>query len=408
MTKVTKCPITEKENRFTYFSLGEMPLVNNLCSTRDESINVSKYKLEVQYFEDSHLSCLTENVNPEMLFSEYMYKSGVAKAYAEHCKEMYAYLDGFLQLDTDSVLDIGGNDGTLLKSFIECNQKLNVLNVDASVNVSKLSEEIGIPTYNAFWGMEVAKKIGRKFKVITSTNVFQHTAPIADYTEAVAMSLEDKGIWCLEFPYWKTTMETNQFDQIYHEHVYFYLVEPLKILFQKYGLEIIRVKEVSIHGGSLRLLIAKKGDWPVSDKVEEVLNNEKSITKEYYEWWGKQLEYQIYHRKEFLENLKKSGANIVGFGAAAKGCIFLNSAKLDYNTIDVIIDDTDLKKGKYVPGTGIQIVGREYLKTNKVDYILILAHNFSSVIIDSIRHEYDGKFLIMFPEVQIIELIKDK
>ena len=172
MLKVTKCPITEKENRFTYFSLGEMPLVNNLCSTRDESINVNKYKLEVQYFEDSHLSCLTENVNREMLFSEYMYKSGVVKAYYEHCKEMYAYLDGLLQLDNDSVLDIGGNDGTLLKSFIECNQKLNVLNIDASVNVSKLSEESGIPTYNAFWGTEVAKKIGRKFKVITSTNVF--------------------------------------------------------------------------------------------------------------------------------------------------------------------------------------------------------------------------------------------
>jgi len=222
VTEVTNCPITNDSERFTYIDLGEMPLVNNLSDTREDSFNSPKYKLAVQYFKKSKLSCLTENVDPNLMFSQYSYKSGVVKAYADHCKEMFWFVDTYLNLkENDNVLDVGGNDGTLLKSFLEKKPYLNVLNVDASTNLTKLSRERGVPALNEFWGVETTKTLDKKFKLITSTNVFQHTPPIADFAEAISMSLDDKGIWCLEFPYWKTNMQTLQFDQIYHEHVYF-------------------------------------------------------------------------------------------------------------------------------------------------------------------------------------------
>ena len=209
-----------------YLDLGEMPLVNNLCNSKEESIGCEKYPLAVQYFRESKLSCLTENVDPNLMFSQYSYKSGVVKAYAEHCDEMFGFVDTYLNLtENDNVLDVGGNDGTLLQTFLKRKSYLNVLNVDASENLTKLSEQKGVPTYNAFWGTETANKLNKKFKLITSTNVFQHTPPIVDFVEAISMSLEQYGIWCLEFPYWKTNMETKQYDQIYHEHVYFYLLE---------------------------------------------------------------------------------------------------------------------------------------------------------------------------------------
>jgi len=94
---------------------------------------------------------------------------------------------------------------------------------------------------------------------------------------------------------------------------------------------------------------------------------------------------------------------IFGFGAAAKGCIFLNSMGLDYNDIPFIIDDTDLKQGKFVPGTGIEIVSREFLKENQPDYILILAHNFTDYIIESLKDIYNGKFIVLLPEIKIYE-----
>lgn len=407
VTTVKTCPITGDSNGFPYINLGEMPLVNNLSLTRDESFKSPKYKLEVQYFKESKLSCLTEDVDPNLLFSEYAYKSGVVKAYAEHCKEMYWFTDSYLFLkDGDNVLDIGGNDGTLLQTFLDKNPKLDVLNVDASKNICKISEAKGIKTYCGFWGVDTAKKINKKFKLITSTNVFQHTPPIVDYVEAISMSLDKFGIWCLEFPYWKTNMETKQYDQIYHEHVYYYLIEPLKILFEKFGLRIIKVVKYPIHGGSLRLLISHMG--PLGETfqpcpgVDELIKQEQEIDENYYKEWGLTIKNHIESCREFLINLKKEGKSIIGFGAAAKGCIFLNSANIDYNTIDVIIDDTDLKQEKFVPGTGIQIKSREYLKNNKVDYILILAHNFKDIIIENMKKDYDGKFIVLFPKIQII------
>ena len=402
--EVVNCPITNDSERFTYIDLGEMPLVNNLSDTRQESLDCKKYKLAVQYFTKSKLSCLTENVDPNLMFSNYSYKSGVVKAYADHCKEMFWFVDHYTFLkEGDSVLDIGGNDGTLLKSFLEKKAFLNVLNVDASENLTKISEQRGVPTYNAFWGVETAKKLNKKFKLITSTNVFQHTPPIADYVEAISLSLEEHGIWCLEFPYWKNNMETKQYDQIYHEHVYFYLIEPLKVLFDKFGLHIIKAVKYPIHGGSLRLLISKKEYLKACDGVQKLINEEQSMDEQYYKDWGKVIETHISECNTFLRMLKADECNIIGFGAAAKGCIFLNSAKIDNNILDVVIDDTDLKQNKFIPGTGIEIKNREYLKENKIDYILILAHNFKDVIIKSLKKEgYNGKFIVLFPEIKII------
>ncbi len=404
VTQVTNCPITNDSERFTYIDLGDMPLVNNLCDTKEESLDCKKYPLAVQYFPKSKLSCLTENVDPNLMFSQYSYKSGVVKAYADHCKEMFWFVDTYLNLtQNDNVLDIGGNDGTLLHSFLQKKPYLNVLNVDASTNLTQLSRERGVPALNAFWGVETAKTLDKKFKLITSTNVFQHTPPIADFAEAISLSLDYKGIWCLEFPYWKTNMETKQFDQIYHEHVYFYLVKPLKQLFEKFGLEIIKAVKYPIHGGTLRLLISKKGDWDVCNGVDKIIKEEEIITEDYYKQWGQTISSHISYCNIFLNNLKQNNKNIIGFGAAAKGCIFLNSAKIDDTILDVVIDDTDLKQNKFIPGTGIQIKDRTYLKENKVDYILILAHNFKDVIIESLRNDgYDGEFIVLFPNVEII------
>ena len=280
---VNSCPITNDCNRFTYLDLGDMPLVNNLLDTKEEAINCIKFPLEVQYFTKSKLSCLSKNVDPNLLFTQYSYKSGIVKAYSDHCNEMFEFVDEYLNLQNgDNVLDIGGNDGTLLNSFLKLKPNLNVLNVDASVNLTKISEELGVSTYNGFWGTDVCKKLNRKFKLITSTNVFQHTPPIADFVEAIYLSLENNGIWCLEFPYWKTSMETNQFDQVYHEHVYFYLVEPLKLLFEKFELEIIKAVNYPIHGGTLRLLISKKRDWHVCEGVLKIIDEEQTINKEFY------------------------------------------------------------------------------------------------------------------------------
>ena len=405
---INKCPITGDNKSIVYLDLGLMPLVNNLNNTKEESLNCSRYPLAVQLFEQSQLSSLTAEIEPNILYQHYLYKSGISQPYIDHCKEMFWFVDSYLQLkETDNILDIGGNDGTLLKTFLKKKSFLKVLNIDASENLTKEAIGKGIPSINDYWGAELAKKINKKFKLITTTNCFQHTSPIESFVDGIAMSLDIFGIWCLEFPYWKTSIETNQFDQVYHEHVYYYLVNPLTKLLDKYNLQIIKAVPYSIHGGTMRLLISHKGElgeaWQQDHySVLPTLSAEQFTTEDYIKW-GENIKNNIRKSREFILSLKNKGVKIAGFGAATKGCIYLNAAEIDHTIIDYIIDDTNIKQGKFVPGTGIEIVSREKLKTNPVDYIIILAHNFSDYIIKLLRQdEYKGKFIILLPEIKEI------
>lgn len=407
-SQVKKCPITGDTNSIVYLDLGLMPLVNNLNDSRQESLECPKYPLAVQIFEKSGLSTLTVEVDPTELYQHYLYKSGVSLPYIEHCQEMFWFVDSYLNLkEGDKVLDIGGNDGTLLKTFLGKKSYLDVLNVDASRNLTIEAENNGIKSINGFWGIELAKEIDTKFKLITTTNCFQHTAPIESFVEAISISLDKFGIWCLEFPYWKTSIETNQFDQVYHEHIYYYLLKPLILLLDKYNLNVIKAVPYPIHGGTMRLLITHKGELGEafqqdSFSVPKIIENENFSLEDYIHW-GNKIKADISKSKEYLESLKNKGFKIAGFGAAAKGCIYLNSAEINYNHLEYIIDDTDIKQGKFVPGTGIEIVSREVLKANPVDYIVILAHNFSEYIIKLLRQDgYKGKFLILLPEIKQI------
>jgi hypothetical protein len=403
--KIKKCQITGDDKPISYFSLGDVPLVNNLANSEEESINCEKFPLNLNFYEKSGLSSLDCVVNPEKLFSTYLYKSSVNTPYIKHCKDMYSFISDYLKISSNTnIMDIGGNDGTLLESFQDCSsEKLDLTNVDPSKNLCLISENKGIKTYNAFFTFEFSKMISRKYDLITTTNVFQHTETIKSFALGVENILSDDGIWILEFPYWIHDMETNQFDQIYHEHIYYYSIKPLSILFESCGLRIINVTKQTIHGGTLRLLICKKSAKYRTDlTVDLFLNSESKYNKNYHLEWGNRVQRHLQESKSILQKINSDNKSIYGFGAAAKGCVYLNSIDVDKQIVHKIIDDTDIKQGKYLPGTGIKIYDRDILQTNNPDYILILTHNFADFIVESLKPIYSGKFIVLLPEIKII------
>jgi novobiocin biosynthesis protein NovU/D-mycarose 3-C-methyltransferase len=405
VTEIVKCPITDDSEHITYFDLGDFPLVNNLCDTKEESINCKRFPLRVNLFTKSNLSTLSHSVNSELMFSNYLFKSEVNVPYIKHCERMFDYISGLTKLNkNDSIVDIGGNDGTLLDAFKRMTSiELNYLNIDPSKNLVKLSEEKGIPVLNDYFSLETAKNIDYKVKIVTSTNVFQHLRDTNSFADGVYHLLEDDGLWLLEFPYWIHDLETNQFDQIYHEHVYYYSVTALQLMMEKHGFKIIRAEKQNIHGGTLRLVMAKQtSNIEADDSLDSIIENEKNYDLEYYKNWGNKVYTHLDKCKDIITQLKLEGKNIVAFGAAAKGCIFLNACGITDSEIDFIIDDTDIKQSKYMPGTGIKIVGREFVNFKEIDYIVVLAHNFADYIIDSFKNDYEGKFITFLPEIKII------
>jgi len=402
------CPVTLSEDKLTYLDFGLMPLVNNLNNTKEESLNCPKYPLAINYYPESKLSMLSVAVDPNILFSHYVYKSGTSQPYIQHCKEMFNYICRFVNLkDEDTFIDIGGNDGTLLSAFREMTAErgMKLVNVDPSENLGKISRERGITTLTKMWNSDVGISFDGSAKIITSTNVFQHTEPIGNFISGIYHALAEGGVWCLEFPYWKHDLETNQYDQTYHEHIYYYLLTPLVRLFESRGMRIIDASEQKIHGGSLRVISQKRTgeNYVMPESVSKILEAEKKFDTEFYKNWGKSMKTHLTNSKEFLLNLKKSGKKIAGFGAAAKGCTFLNAAEINNEIIDYIVDDTDTKQNKFMPGVGIEIVSRNTLISNPPDYIVILAHNFADYIRNSLKPIYDGKFIVMFPQPVIYD-----
>ena len=196
-------------------------------------------------------------------------------------------------------------------------------------------------------------------------------------------------------------MDTLQFDQIYHEHIYYYNFTPLYNFLNKLGFKVINVTEHDIHAGSLRLLIAKNNSkYKIDSTIDNFLEYEKNKDLNFYFNWSKQIENHVGYCKK---NILELSSNIAGFGAAAKGCTFLNYAKLDYTNINYVIDDTTRKQDRYIPGTGLKIHNRNVLIQNQPEYVLILAHNFKDYIIKSLKESgYKNKFIICFPKFEII------
>lgn len=402
---IEECPITGSSECFSYFDLGMFPLVNNLHETREESLSCERYPLRINLYPESGLSALSHAVNGEIMFKSYLYKSGINIPYIRHCRKMFRDASKKTTIDIgDLIVDIGGNDGTLLSAFREESDKdLRFLNIDASENLSKASIENGIPAINAFFGSEVARFVSStegKAKIVTSTNVFQHLKDTNSFVQGIKEILHEKGLWILEFPYWIHDLETLQFDQTYHEHMYYYTVSSLKMMMEKHGLKIISAEEYSIHGGSMRLVMShSRTEIKEEISVEAAIRREEPFDSEYYRNWQKKVSSHIQECKESIYRMKSEGKKIAGFGAAAKGCIFLNALGLTFEDLEYVVDDTDIKQGKYVPGTGLKVVGRQALKEDPVDYLIILAHNFADHISVSLRKDFSGKFLIFLPEI---------
>lgn len=400
--KIINCPITGSDKSIEYLNLGNVPLVNNLCTTRDESLTCEKFPLSIQLFPESRLTCLTEVVNKDHLFLNYLYRSGVNKPYLDHCAKMYDHLSRVITFkDNDLVVDIGGNDGSLLIEFRGENRNLHYINVDCSRSFIEVNQEAGIEYVNEYFGGDT--KLPYKAKLITSTNVFQHTEPLRSFVQGIERNLSNEGVWCLEFPYVLTTLANDNYDQVYHEHIYYFCLKNIIDLLNQEGLRVINVSYHDMHAGTLRVLSVKQSSQRQPDStILSFLNLESTLTEEYCVKWGKRTHEKISELKKFIQNLsyKKS---VACFGAAAKGCVFLNSCNIDFKMVEFIIDDTPYKQGKFVPGTGLEVVSRDILKSVHIDYIIILAHNFKDYIINSLKGEYCGKFIVMFPDILQVE-----
>lgn len=374
-------------------NLGLQPLVNNLCLGEKAALAAKQYPICATINNDLEIK-LNYEVPADELFGNYLYFSGISAPYVNHCRLLWHKVK---HLKHSVILDIGGNDGTLLQAIqSQTEEKLTRYNVDASRTFQAINESKGIKYVNDYFNKDTDVPTAN---LIFTTNAFQHTPNAEKFVEGIAAKLD--GTWILEFPYTLRTIQTLQFDQWYQEHYYYWLVKPLKKLFGEYGLKIYHAEEVDIHGGSMRLWVTNKDIYGETGAAEKFIKEEEAFN--YNDFYGLCIQKMM---EDYLF-LQKLEGKTVFFGAAAKGCVYLNALKT-YGQLPkdaYVVDDTFHKQGKFIPGTGMKIQNRQFFLADEPDNIVILAHNFADFITQSLRKDgYKGRIIVMLPSIYIDQL----
>lgn len=408
--KLKRCRICKNKKLEKILNLGEMPLANAFLDKNQLSQKEISYPLRVVWCKLCGLLQIDEIVPPEILFRNYIYVSGTSEALRKHFEDLATEVVNNFKLNSESlVIDIGSNDGTLLKEFKKFG--LKVIGVEPAVNIAKIAEENGIKTINDFFSEDIAKKIVRengKAEAITATNVVAHTNDLDSLLKGVSYLLKDDEVFVIEVPYLVDLLENVEFDTVYHEHLSYFAVRPLKRLFERHDLKIVNVERVTIHGGTIRVFVSKKKSrYNISKNVNELILLEKK-KKMHEVTVYKNFAGQVKKLKEdlvsLLQKLKSENKKVIGYGAAAKGNTLLNYYNIGPELIEFIADLSPMKQNKFTPGTNIPVYGPDQIYKAKPEYMLILAWNFADEIMrqQSKFKEMGGKFIIPVPEVRII------
>ena len=396
------------EDLGVFLSLGNMPLSDGLLAPEALAREEPRYPLDVAFCPDCTLAQILATVPPEQLFgADYPYFSSFTDSLLRHSAANVAARIAERRLDGKSlVVELASNDGYLLQYYRE--RGIPVLGIDPALGPVAAARARGVETLQAFFGRELAIQLatnGRQADVIHANNVLAHVADTNGFVSGIGTLLKDDGVAVIEVPYVKELIDHGEFDTIYHEHLCYFSVTALTELFRRHGLALNRVEPLAIHGGSLRLFVEKRERQDRS--VAEYLQAERRAGVDrfdYYAGFSARVARIRGDLLELLARLKREGARIAGYGAAAKGTILLNFAGIGREMLEFVADRNVHKQGRYMPGVRLPIVAPGRILETQPDYLLILPWNFKDEIMEQ-QGEYrsrGGRFIVPVPEVVVI------
>jgi SAM-dependent methyltransferase len=307
----------------------------------------------------------------------------------------------------DLVLDIGCNDGTLLRSYPV--KGLFLVGFEPAENLVQEARNGTNWVFNDFFSTQTFKrKFGaRKAKIVTSVAMFYDLEDPNQFVADVAKILAQDGIWAVQQNYLATMLEQNGFDNIGHEHLEYYTLKTMHELLKRHGLEVFDVETNDVNGGSFRTLICHKGQHSIQDTVSLMEKHEDRLALDShatYERFAENIRKQRSLLRDFVVKSVRNGKSVYVYGASNRGNTILQYCGLDHALIKKAADANPEKWGRKTVGTLIPIVSKEEARRDKPDFFLILPHHFLNEIIrDEKEYLQDrGKFIVPLPQFRII------
>ena len=397
---IQSCRICSSKNIQEILDLGVQPPANSLYKSNNDA--PPGVPLRIMYCHDCSTVQLGEDVDPEYLFSRYLWVTGTSGKAIEYS---YVFLKKALsQLDEKNikpfVVEIASNDGTFLKRFIENGSK--VLGIDPAKNIAQLANNDGVPTNANFFTVELAQQIAfdeGEADIIIARNVIPHVKKIHSVIEGMHALLKDKGTGIIEFHNAGLILDKLHYDYIYHEHLFYFTLKTIEGLINKHNMYVYDIMHSPISGGSWVVYFSKikKTKSQALSDIEK-LEIEKNLNS--YQRWIAFSDQVKQHAKILKKVVFKNNEKIPAYGASARSSTLLNYCGITSEHISIVIDKNPLKDGLITAGSNIPIVsfdeGIKNLKNHTK--VLLLAWNFQDEIVKELRdHDFNGDFIIPLP-----------
>jgi len=397
---IRACRICESGELTEILDLGAQPPANSL--RRDLATRLPTVPLVLCQCAACGTVQLTETVSPDYLFRDYVWVTGtsdVARAYgAAFCDAMLSRCrPGKL-----SVLEIASNDGTFLQRFRERGH--GVVGVDPAKNIAAMAQEAGVPTIADFFGLDLARRLVSDrglLDVVFARNVIPHVADVHDVIAGIAHCLSETGVGAIEFHRADCILDGLQYDSIYHEHLVYHSLHSIAFLMARFGLQSFDVADSPISGGSC-VVYFSKSERRQSAAYQALHARETEIEINRARPWRDFARRAEVHRRELralVEDNKRKGKRLIGYGASARSSTMLNFCGIDRRHLDLVADRSPLKHRRYTPGTDILITAPDVAFAARPDMVLLLAWNFRDEILAQIRAEqnWSGEVIVPLP-----------
>ncbi|MCK6390461.1 MAG: class I SAM-dependent methyltransferase [Azonexus sp.] len=392
---------------FCVIDLGNHPFANALLSAPEN--HVKRYPLALHVCASCATAQLSYCANDHELYDDYLYITPRSDSLTVH----YAHIADFLASrgalgPHTRVAEIGSNIGRLLE-FLQP-RVASILGIDPAANVAQMANEAGIPTVNAFFNRESAIDIrereGQK-DLMLARHCFAHNEKPWLMLEGVRELLAPEGTLLIENAYFLDTVARGEFDQIYHEHMYYHTLRSISAIVERQGMTLVDAYHSDIHGGTMVYIIRfAEAAGPISPRLQELLAKEGDMHRPaFYTAFTRQIEQNKVDLNTLLDGLLVQGQRIHAYGASAKSTTLLNYYGLDAQRIPCVVDSTPEKQGKYIPQVNCRIISEEAALADPADYYLLTIWNYKDEVIRKVRSRGNqhSRFILPHPEVQIAD-----
>jgi len=408
---IQDCRFCGSALRDVCIDLGVSPLCESWLTASDLNKMEPFYPLHVYVCRQCHLVQVNAYVSGEHIFGgDYAYFSSFSDSWLAHAKQYVNSAIERWKLNASShVIEVASNDGYLLQYFVKAG--IPVLGIEPAANCAAAAKEKGVTSLCKFFGTKTATELrdqGVSANLLLGNNVLAHVPDLNDFVSGLKILLASDGVCTLEIGYIKTMIEGNQFDSIYQEHYCYFSLLSIERVLAAHGLTVFDVEVLPTHGGSLRIYARHDTDAskPISQRVATLRQEELDsgyTNSEIYRGFGQTAVRAKHRLLELLIDLRRSGKQVVGYGAPGKSATLLNFCGIREDLIAYTVDRNPYKHGRFMPGVRIPVFPVEKIRETRPDYVVILPWNLKDEIVCQLDYikQWGGKFVLPIPEATI-------